>query len=677
MYQFYQNTLTVPAKPLYEDLDVMSESNYKKLCRTGKINRVRTARGLDNTALVDFESLPERFRVDIVRKIGYPPKKNTQNLILNHYHDDFQAIDFFASYMIDEYRTLSPEHQEEYLKNAQMLDALDTYIKEMVTFRCSRGGKAALTQIWQDATQSVADVQEQIGHTLPKSVRRLKEKLEDYKRDGYAVLISDNFGNNKAAKVKDTQQEAVLRELLRKHQGFDNEKIAKDYNLFATAMQWELITAGTVANYRKKWKFSTFSFQEGSKAFDNTLKMQVKRRAPEYPNAMWVLDGWKVELLYQKFTDGKTTYHNRLTMVVVLDPCTKYPVGYAIGEQENTGLIKAALRNAVNHTEELFGYKHKVYQIQADNYSTKTMTPIYRGVAKKYIPTKVGNAKAKVIEPWFRHFNKTYCQSEANWSGQGVKSKQQPNPDFLQANRKNFPTEEQCFEQIERLINKARQDKLEAYLEAYAKAPEDLKEELNLTDYLKHLGVRKPDTTKYRGTGIEFRVNHIMYSYESFNADFRQYTHLDWDIFFDPQNMEKVLAFNADQQIQFELEEKYIQPMDLYTQEREDRAELGRIRKFNNYLEMKVLSDFAEDVEIIDEMVFENKKVIDETLEKLVITDSVGQHKDQRNGLIAAKARQKVEKQQAKIDRQEERERQEQEMEYLSQKRDYNKYMND
>ncbi len=677
MYQFYQNTLTVPARALYEDLGVISKPNYDKLCRTGKINRVRTARGLDNTALVDFESIPERFRVDIVRKIGYPPKKNTQNLILNHYHDDFQAIDFFASYQLDDYRTLSPEHQDEYVKNAQMLDALDAYIKEIITFRRSRGGKSALTQIWKDAAQSVADVQDQIGHTLPKSVRRLKEKLEDYKRDGYAVLISENFGNQKAAKVKDTQQEAVLRELLRKHQAFDNEQIADQYNMFATAMQWKSISANTVGNYRKKWKLTTYSFQNGSKAFDNKLKMQVKRKAPEFANAMWVLDGWKVELLYQKFSDGKTTYHNRLTMVVVLDPSTKYPVGYAIGEQENTGLIKAAIRNAVNHTEELFGYKHKVYQIQADNYGTKIMTPIYKGVAKHYIPTKVGNAKAKVIEPWFRQFNKNYCQFEPNWSGQGVKSKQQPNPDFLQANRKNFPTEEQCFEQIERLINKARQEKQEEYLAAYEKAPLDLKEELDSIAYLKHLGVHKPDTTKYRGTGIEFRVNKIMYSYDSFNPDFRQYTHLDWDIFFDPQDMSRVLAFNVKENIQFELDEKYVQPMDLYTQEREDRAELGRIRKFNNYLEMKILSEFAEDVEVLDEMVFDNKKVIDETLEKLVITDSVGQHKDQRNGVRAEKARKKVEKLNAKIERQTERDRQQQEDEYLRNKRDYSKYLND
>ena len=42
--------------------------------------------------------------------------------------------------------------------------------------------------------------------------------------------------------------------------------------------------------------------------------------------------------------DGKaTTYTNRITMVVVLDACCKYPIGYAIGLHESPALIREAL----------------------------------------------------------------------------------------------------------------------------------------------------------------------------------------------------------------------------------------------------------------------------------------------------------------------------------------------
>ena len=103
MYEIYQNTLTIPARALYEDLDVISKSNYDKQCRIGRINRVRMGKGLDNHALVEFDSIPERFRVQIVKKLGYPPKMTEKNLLLTHYKDDYEAIDFFAKYRSEEH----------------------------------------------------------------------------------------------------------------------------------------------------------------------------------------------------------------------------------------------------------------------------------------------------------------------------------------------------------------------------------------------------------------------------------------------------------------------------------------------------------------------------------------------------------------------------------------------
>ena len=66
------------------------------------------------------------------------------------------------------------------------------------------------------------------------------------------------------------------------------------------------------------------------------------------------------ELLYQTTTTNKnghsvTTYCNRLTLEVVLDPCCNYPIGYAIGTHETPELIKEALRNAAQHSRNCSG----------------------------------------------------------------------------------------------------------------------------------------------------------------------------------------------------------------------------------------------------------------------------------------------------------------------------------
>ena len=82
---------------------------------------------------------------------------------------------------------------------------------------------------------------------------------------------------------------------------------------------------------------TTLGHQRGTTVLRNSLEMQHKREAPKTAMTYWTLDGWDVELVYQKRqpmdkkvngetrTYKKTTYHNRKTIVVVLDACGKVP----------------------------------------------------------------------------------------------------------------------------------------------------------------------------------------------------------------------------------------------------------------------------------------------------------------------------------------------------------------
>lgn len=680
MYQFYQNTLTLPARALYEDLGVMSESNYKKLCNNGKMRKVATARGLGNIARIDFDSIPDRFKVQIVKKLGYPPKKNTQNLILNHFKDDYEAQDFYANYLLDDYRSLPVETQKEYTINAQMLQAIDIYIKEMVTFRKSRGGKAAITKIWEDASLASEDVKEQTGHTLPKSVRRLKEKLEEFKKESYSALISENFGNKKAVKVKDSQQEATLRQLLRDHRNLDNEQICNIYNTVAKIQQWSELSASTVGNYRTKWNLLTIAGTKGVKAFDNNVAMHVKRVAPSSPLLFWTVDGWDAELLYQKTGAGLkgqnvTTYHNRLTMVVVLDPSVKYPVGYAIGTQENAALIKSALRNAVQHTEELFGKKHKVLQIQADNYAKKEMTSFYEILSDKFTPAKVGNAKSKVIEPWFKYFNKTYCQLAPNWSGQGVKSKLQPNDEYLNKIRHSFPDQEGCIMQLTRMIEMERERLKDQYIQAYEAMPKEARKAISQQEYLQHFGETTGFTNRVSHNGLHVAINGKKLEFDSFDVNFRMHAQLDWTIKFDSNNLNEVLAYNEEKNISFMLTQKFEQPMALYDRKEGDAEELAKIGQFNKNTKEMIIESVIEDSTTVNQMFIQNPELND-TLAKMLLVDSRGQHKDQRNSKRLQPAQKLIEKQEKKEQKQVEKTWQDEQTDYLNNKNiDFAKYL--
>ncbi|ROI09764.1 hypothetical protein EGI11_03130 [Chryseobacterium sp. H3056] len=671
-YEFYQNTLTVPAALLYEDGEILTKPNYDKLCRVGKIRRAREGKGLGNYALVEFDTIPERFRVKIIKKLGYPPKKQVQHQILKYRSTDYEAVDFFATYMIDEHRTLSPEHQEQYVADAEMLQALDAYIKEMKMFRKSRGG--SITKVWVDAAKALAEVKEQTGHKLPGTDRRLRDKLEAFQKDGYKSLISEKFLGKNAAKVKDPAQEALLRSILRDHRNLDNEMIARIYEHTAQVMGWKSLTASGIANYRKLWKLYTYGGNHGEKAFDNYVGMTVKRTAPSSPLLYWTLDGWDSELYYQRTDEKGTTYHNRLTMVVVLDPSLKYPIGYAIGRAETTDLIRQAIRNAVLHTEELFGTKHKVLQIQSDNYGKKAMLPIYEAFSQHYTPAKVGNAKSKVIEPWFNYFNKKYCQLMSNWSGHGVKAAKQPNPEYLQKIKASFPDEFGCTAQLTAFIEREREELREKFLQAYAEMPDDAKKFVTEQEFLLHFGQETGFLNSRSHSGIAPKIEGIRYYYDSFDMDFRKYDSLSWRIKYNPEDLSQVLAYNEEHQLRFLLRQKHEQPMALYDRMEGDGEQLQLVRSFNREIKNEILEVQAEDARTVSEF-FTDHKELDGSLVKTLLTDSRGQHKNLKNAKRLETAQKMITKQEVKEQKKTENDWTQAQEQYLKQKVNLNKYL--
>lgn len=671
-YEFYNNTLTVPASLLYEDDDIMTEGNYQKYCQRGKMNRAREGKGLGNYALVEFNSIPERFRVKIVEKLGYPPKKKTQSLLMKHYTRDYEAVDFFATYKIDDHRTLPISNQEQYVADAEMLQALDIYLREMATFRKSRGGST--TGIWDEAAKALKELKEQQKHKLPGTTRRLKDKLADYKKDGYKSLISEKFQWDNASKVKDMQQEAFLRTLLRDHRNLDNEQIARLYENTAKIAGWKTLTASGIGNYRKKWNLLTFGGNNGEKAWDNKIGMTVKRFAPSSPLIYWTLDGWDAELLYQHRDSKGVTYHNRLTMVVVLDPSVKYPIGYAIGTHETTDLIKAALRNAVLHTAELFGAKHKVLQIQSDNYGKKKMTPIYEALSKQYTPAKVGNAKSKIIEPWFKYFNKKHCQFQPNWSGHGIKSKHQPNDEMLNKLRHSFPNLDGAIFQLQLLIEKERADKLDEYMEAYQDMPDDAKKYITESEFLLNFGENTGYTNKRSHSGIAPKILGERMYYDSFEPEFRKYDHLEWEIKFNREDLSQVLAYNAENGLSFLLDKKHEQPMALYDRKEGDGEKLHKIFHYNDDLKDTILEVQAEDHRQLENL-YDERPELQDTLAKLLITDGRGQHKDRRNQKSIETAQKVLKKQEAKEEKKIESDWNSDQDEYLKAKINIDKYL--
>ena len=628
--EYYNNVLCVEAGWLINDAAIITENNYKNLVTRDQINVVR--RGCLNTpALVAYDSIPERFRMLITEKYGDPRKAISTNLLVEKIEHDTKASDYFSDYLLPNRLHLKPPVQLEYYTNAILLQACHRMINDRRSFRRSRGGNAP--RMWDELSRLIEDLSSATyPHSLPANARRLEDRYKRFIAEGYQSLIHRNFCNKSAAKVNDDIKESMLTELIGDPRNLDNEQIRALYNIIAEKMGWKQITASAVAVWRDKLDIVTHPGRRGGNDFMNNKAMQVKRSKPTSPLFYWTMDGWDAELLYQKFENGVTTYHHRLTVVVVLDPCVNYPIGFAIGTHETPELIKAALRNAVDHTAELFGQRYRTHQLQSDHYAMKALTPLYEGMAEKVTPARVKNAKTKVVEPYFHTINKKYCQFMANWSGFGITSNKasQPNVDFLNKYRKQFPEMEDCAAQITGIIAMERAAKHDRYMELWTKTAESDKLPLTWSNYLYYFGAETGFKNMLQGNGLLMKIDGIKHDYDCYDLSFRDHASTRWSVKYDPTNTSKVLAINEDGTLRYELEEKYIQPMALKDRQPGDYKQLERVKEFNNVLIETITEKRKVSATAIGEL-FESNPSLNDTLTKLILVDSKGQHKNERN----------------------------------------------
>ncbi|SNB06532.1 conserved hypothetical protein [Flavobacterium psychrophilum] len=687
-YEYYDKKLGVKIKFLISDLDRKHPDSlclfkYKTLYARIKSNNAceqelrRSCFGSDS--LVLFSSLDRETKDAIVFKFGKPQEEIKKSWFAQHYMPDRLAFDFYLKHTYgDDNKKLDLKYVETYTFNASVMNTVLTMKTNRKAYIKALG--ITTVDIWQSLSNDVNAFRE-VEHNLPPSKDGLRRKVTQYAKEGYMAIISDKFGMQNALKVKEKEQMALLDELIAKHTNLDNVLIANIYEMVATRMGWPTITAQTVSNRKKESNLITYAGRNGVSALSNKILMQHKRTKPTTPMLYWTLDGWDAELMYQKTTVDKkgyttTTYHNRLTMVVVLDAYNKYPIGYAIGSHESPELIKEAMRNAINHTAELFGQRFNPRQLQSDNYQSKTLTPVYEACTKYYTPAKVKNAKAKIIEPYFNHINKTYCRLMDNWSGYNVNSgsKNQPNDEMLNKLKKFFPDEQGCRAQLESIISAERSKKGKEYFENWQNVPEDLKLPMSQENYLLALGKDTGDTNKLEGSGLHVTIEGMKLTYDCFDLNFRKQLHQDWKIIYDAQNINQVLAVSPDSKHRFMLERKYIQAMALDDRKENDAIELKRIDDFNVKAIEYITEERKENASLIENL-FQNP-LLSDTLAKHLLVDSRGQHKDQ-------KSRQRLEhngekvliKQETAIKKKAEKTWQDEQDEYINQKIDINKYL--
>lgn len=628
------------------------------------------------SAIVDFETMREDMKRKFIELNGDPraviATQSQKSLLEEAIVFSNDAFEFYTTkYRYDGGKKLPDAKIDEYTLNVRVLEAIlylrDEHRKDVI------GTSGPRVNMWKKLctlSNDLLTLRDPHGkplfpHTLPQNAASLKRKCQEYedacrisREEGYRYLIHKNFGNKSAAVVKDEESEAILHKLISLHNNLNSVQIMEEYNKVVEILDKPLINSPvTVDNYKKKMELTTMQGRKGKKVVANTRKMQIHREAPTQALTYWTLDGWTVELLYQKKVaknkkaNGEekrymmTTYTNRKTIVVVLDACCKYPVGYAIGDHESPALIREALRNAVRHTKELFGDRYKPLQLQSDNYQKGVMVPFYQAMTKYYTPAALGNAKSKIIEPYFKYLNVQHCQKQGNWSGFGITSDQdnQPNMEVINANRHLIPDEETLMGQIEAMMMKERAMKIKDFMAAWEQTEEARKLPFCDEEYLLLMGETTGRTNHINGDGLRLEMQGERINYDTFDISLREHYNEDWIVRYDPEDMSRILISNAVRKgmkdagkeigtLRYMMQKCMKAPMALADQKPEHFEYRNRVKGFNEELQQHIDDKVASVDGHIKNLQQRIPELINNTLlDRYLITDSRGQHKDARS----------------------------------------------
>lgn len=645
------------------------EGTFQSMKRRKQIILLQRA-SKNREAIVDFDTMRKDIRQKYIEINGDPrallAEERRQSVLEEAITFSAAATGFFERYRYEGGRCLPPEKISEYAANVRVIEGVLALKRQHEEGSVGRGGRVKLWERLSEQVNGLLEVRDPKGnrlypHTLPGKPATLKRKVCRYEaarqsgqEEAWLTLIHRNYGNRHAAVVRDGDGEAVMHKLVSLHNNLNDEQVMEEYNKVAAAEgKRTFASRRAVGNYKRRMELTTMRGRRGDGAVMNTRAKQVHRTAPDQAMTYWTLDGWTVELFYQKKTVRKeggkeyraTTYTNRKTMVVVLDACCKYPVGYAIGDHESPALIRQAVRDAMRHTRELFGGRYRPLQIQSDNYQPKAMAPFFKGVARHYTPAAVGNAKSKVIERYFGYLNTEYCQKQANWSGFGVASRKelQPNLGILNDMRHYVPDEETVIGQIHYIIARERERLHGAYMAAWERTSPDRKIPMGDREYLLAMGETTGRTNRITGNGLNMEIGGRRLTYDSFDLAIREHYDEEWIVRYDPDDMGQVLVSNAVRKgmkgagteigtlrYLMRLDEKI--PMALADQREEHFEYRRKVADFNRQLKERI----RRKEEATDGRIRSIRQRIPDTvsgglLDRYLLTDSRGRHKDNRS----------------------------------------------
>lgn len=512
MFQYFDNNvLCVEGRALYEN-GIMSQPNYKQL----KSRYFETARngGNGRTALIVYSSIPERFKLKIEEQFGDPYRTTKHSQFKNYLLQDIKAIEFFNDYTLDNGEALPEKNKREYIANASVLNAIHTITSQNSARRKALGGSK--TKIWDKLTIIIQDLpKHSYPHSLPSNVRRLKQKLKDYKATGYETLIHRGFCNKNSEKINDDAKLWILSRWANQVQRCATvAQLFVEYNLRAAEEGWKTLKEkDTIYNYLQQTEALWSAHRYGELKSKEKFTYHHSTKMPSMRDSLWYSDGTKMNLYYQ----GENGKMETCQVYEVMDAYSEVFLGYHISKTENYEAQYYAYKMSAETAA------HRPYEIKFDNqggHNKLTSGDFLNKMARLSVKTQPYNGKSKTIESAFGRFQQQIMSKAWFFTGQNIGSKKaesKANMEFILANKANLPT----LEEAKAIYKEYRQEWNEAThfktglprLEMYLSSTNPETPELKIWDMVDLFWITRDKSVTVTPYGISFTENKVKYNY--------------------------------------------------------------------------------------------------------------------------------------------------------------------
>ena len=559
--EYYKNRICVTVEDLTRSDDgepVMTLEAYRHYCKKNYLRKMRQGGGLGCYALIEYESLPPKYKARFVDKYGNPAEVLKEKPITEELLIDSDARDFYRGWILPDGEHMTTEQIDEYTINASVLNELVRLINDRRSNRRAHGGKAA--DFWDSILVTSENFREYPGHTLPAGKSQLQTKINAYKKNGYVALISGKLGNVNSVKITEEAGDQIVALKRSRVPVYTNEQIFQEFNRIAAERGWKpLKSEKSLVQFlhrpeiEPRWWDAVY----GELSAKNRYARKHQTKMPTKRDSLWYSDGTKINLYYKAYDGGKLVV--RTTQVYeVMDAYSEVLLGFHISDTECFDAQYNAFRMAIET------YRHRPYEIENDNQGGhKKLTAIGfldRITSKISRRTAPYNPSSKTIESAFGRFQSQILHKDWRFTGQNITAKSdesRANLEFVEANKEFLYT----LPELKEAYVKARQEWNMAIhpltdrprLQMYLSSQNTEAKEVNDLDMMELFWIPTARPVEFTPNGISITVNKQKYTYEVFDAESlpdlafrRENTYRKFVVMYDPLDLTHVRLFSQD-----------------------------------------------------------------------------------------------------------------------------------